>query len=208
MGKRRRIEKTLHGKLSDLDDHLYLLRDNLHRIGQDKAHLKVLSAELRTLICYSSGTEGLLWRLVEELHVSDAVHLQLAGGLDPNHPLAKNMHVAIIPIKRAGLGPDDPKLAPRHYSLKWVIKEHEAVFVSGRSITHEWLIKTVSQQIGATVFALDVVDGFVLLAPVFLESIETEEVLDHVTAQVIRLGDGHAKEVVRFRFRLAENAVG
>lgn len=148
MGKRSRIEKTLYGKLSDLDDHLYLLRDNLHRIGQDKVHLKVLSAELRVLICYSSGTEGLLWRLVEELHVSDAVHLQLAGGLDPNHPLAKNMHFAIVPIHRAGHGPDDPKLAPRHYTLKWVIKEHEAVFVSGRSITHEWLIKTISQQIG------------------------------------------------------------
>lgn len=58
------------------------------------------------------------------------------------------------------------------------------------------------------VFPLDVVDRLVLLATVFLESIEAEEILDDVTAQVIRLGNGHAKEIVRFRFRLAKNAVG
>lgn len=141
-----RIPKTTPGKLSDLDDHLYLLRLHLCGLRQDAAHLKALSAELRALVCLAGGTEGLLWRLVDELKVSDSVHLHLAGKVNTGHPIAHGLHFAVFPIARAGYG--HPKLRPCHYSLREVIREAEAVFVGGSSITHENLIRAVAEQMG------------------------------------------------------------
>ena len=147
MSKKLKVEKTLRQKLSDLDDHLYLLRDHLHRLGEGMAHLKILSAELRTLICFSSGTEGLLWRLVEELKVADQIHLHVAGRVNADHPLARGLKFAIVPIQHGGLG--DPRLPADYYFLKDVIKENDAVFIKGKGLTHEYLIKAISQQMGS-----------------------------------------------------------
>lgn len=146
MSRKNRIPRTLSEKLRSLDDHTYLLRQTLHAMFEDSSHLKVLSAELRTLICYSSGTEGLLWRLVDELQVSDAIDLHLAGSVDPDHPLARGLKFAIVPIFRAGQG--DPRLPPAQYSFRKVIQACEAVFISGKGLKHEYLIKAVSQQMG------------------------------------------------------------
>jgi hypothetical protein len=149
MARRRdenRVPKSLQGKLRDLDDQLYLLRLNLHKLREDPSHLKAISGGLRTLVCIASRTEGLLWRLVDELGVSDAVHLQLAGSVDPTHPLAQGLSFSIVQIARAGDG--DPRLAPAFYSLRVVIKEAEAVYVGGISLTHERLILELSQQMG------------------------------------------------------------
>jgi len=141
-----KIPKTTQGKLSDLDDHLYLLRIHLHGLREDQSHLKGLSAELRTLVCLSSGTEGLLWRLVDELTISDAVHIHLAGSVDKSHPLAQGLHFALVPIARAGYGPLG--LASADYSLREVIKHGDAVFIGGQGYSHEYLIKAVAQQMG------------------------------------------------------------
>jgi len=145
--KRLKVQKTIQQKLSDLDDHLFLLRDHLYRLNEGTSHLKIISAELRVLACFSSGTEGLLWRLVEELSVPDDIFLHVAGKLKADHPLAKGLKFAIVPIQRGGSG--DPKLPPNYYSLKVLIKEFEAVYVSGKGLTHEYLIKAVAQQMGS-----------------------------------------------------------
>lgn len=145
MGKRR-VPKTLKGKLSDLDDHIFLLRTHLHGIKEDVAHVKAIAAELRTLVCFSGRREGLLWRLVDKVGVLDLVHVHLAGEIDTQHPLATNLQLAYIPIVRAGFG--DPKLPPGYFSLRDIIKGNEAIFVSGKGLTHEYLIKAVSQQMG------------------------------------------------------------
>lgn len=148
MSRGKRVPKTLRRKLADLDDHLYLLEDALSRLaGGEVAHLKTLAAELRVLVCKSSGTEGLLWRLAEELGTNDAVHVHLAGSVKQNHPLAGGLDFAFVPVVRAGNG--DPRITPQHCPLKAVIKEEDAVFVSGRGYTHEDLIKAVAQQMGS-----------------------------------------------------------
>lgn len=147
MGRRQRVAKSLPDKLSDLDQHLYILRDNLHRLEKEEGHLKVIAAELRVLLCLSSGTEGLLWRLAEELNVSDEVYLHVAGNVDTQHPMARGLSFALVPIQRGGQG--DPQLPPNYYSLKNVIKKSEAVFISGEGLTHEYLIKAVAQQMGS-----------------------------------------------------------
>jgi len=146
MSKHPRIKKPLKQKLSDLDDHLFLLRYNWHHLKEGKAYLKALSAELRVLICFSM-TEGLLWRLVDELEISDKVYLHVCGKLKKDHPFARSMRLALVPIKHGGLG--HPQLPPAHYSLRELIKAHEAVFISGNGLTHEYLIKAIAQQMGS-----------------------------------------------------------
>jgi hypothetical protein len=116
-------------------------------LREDQAHLKGIAAELRVLVCYSKGIEGLLWRIVQRLNISDAVKLHLAGNVNTDHPLAAKLDLAFVPIQRAGFGP--PELPPNYYSLKKVIKSCEAIFVAGKGLTHQYLIKAVAQQMGS-----------------------------------------------------------
>ncbi|MBA3019328.1 MAG: hypothetical protein KJ550_12925 [Proteobacteria bacterium] len=146
MGKR--IKKTLNRKIRDLDEHLYFVQEALIRISQgDSSYLKLLSAELRVLVCYSSGTEGLLWRMCEELNVKDYVYAHCPGNLDRKNPLAENVSLLFTEIYRGGFG--DPRLPPAFYSLRDIIKDNEAAYISGKGLTYEHLIKSVSQQMGS-----------------------------------------------------------
>jgi len=141
-----KIPKTIEQKLSDLDAHLFLLRENWQGLKENASYLKDISARLRTLICISSGREGLLWRLADELGVDDKIFLHIPGKLKRGHPLAKGLQFTIVPIHRGGKG--DPQLPPAYHSLKYVIKECEAVIVSGKPLTHQYLIKRIAQQMG------------------------------------------------------------
>jgi hypothetical protein len=146
-GRIVKVKKSLERKLSDLEEHLFLLKHHFDHLMEREAHLKVLSATLRVLICKSSKTEGLLWRMANELNVSDEVHLQIACKLDHNHPLANGLHYSFVPINRAGAG--DPRLPSDYYPLKQVIKECEAVIVFGKGLTYQELIADVAQQMGS-----------------------------------------------------------
>lgn len=143
----KRISKTLLEHISALDDHLYLLRKNLQWLQKDQAHLKSIAAELRVLVCFSSKTEGLLWRIIERLDVSDAVELELAGNVNVNAPSMSSVSFAFLRFRRAGSEPSE--IPPKWYSLRKVIKYCEAVFVEGKGITHENLIKAIAQQMGS-----------------------------------------------------------
>lgn len=150
MGKQSRIKKTLAQKLSDLEEHLFLLRENFDRITGRDAHLKILTTELRVLVCFSisSGTGGLLWRLIDELGLSDVVYVHYLGKVNTGHPMAKGLDFALIPpILRGGKG--DPEIPPSHQSLKRMLKEGDAVFVLGKGLSHEYLIKAIAQQMGS-----------------------------------------------------------
>lgn len=144
---KKRISKSLLEQLRALDDHLYLLRKNLLELQKDEAHFKVIAAELRVLVCSSRWNEGLLWRMAEQIDVSDAVELQLAGNVDVKSPFASGLTFAFVPIQRAGFG--HPLLPPQSYSLRSVIKDCDAIFITGKGLTHEYLIKAIAQQIGS-----------------------------------------------------------
>jgi hypothetical protein len=70
MARSSRITRELPELLKALDDHQFLLRQNLHGLAHDPAHIKILASELRTLTCLSSGTDGLLWRVADALAIS------------------------------------------------------------------------------------------------------------------------------------------
>jgi hypothetical protein len=74
-----RQKKSLETKLRDLESELYLVRRDLEGLAQDSAPFKSLATQLRALVCLSSGTEGLLWRLADELKVPDHVSCTLQG---------------------------------------------------------------------------------------------------------------------------------
>lgn len=151
MAKRKnipqRIPRTLEQKLFALDAHLFLLRTHLEGLQHSHSHLKAIATELRTLVCLSSGTEGLLHRLIGELSVDGSVQLHVPGNFDLEHPLVKDMEFGFAPLWRAGQGPAE--IHPERYSLRILIKKIDAVLVVGKPLTHEYLIKAVAQQMGA-----------------------------------------------------------
>lgn len=148
VSKKARIPKSLEQNLHDLDAHLFSLREHLHKLGESPSHLKDLSAQLRLLVCTTGRdcTEGLLFRLINELKIDDKIFLHVPGKLKQDHPLARGLQFLIVPIQRGGKG--DPKLPPDYYSLKEIINDTEALVIGGEPMTHECLIKAVSQQMG------------------------------------------------------------
>jgi hypothetical protein len=132
-----------------LDDHQFLLRQSLHGLADDRAHIKTLASELRTLICMSSGTEGLLWRLADDLNVSDVMELQVAESVNRDHPLNRSLTIWKIPFHRPAEGIPGPPV--EKISLRDVIKNCEAIYVSqisDRVFTHERLIGAIAGQMG------------------------------------------------------------
>lgn len=168
--RQNRSPKPLQQKLLDLDAHLFLLREHLHKLAESSSHLKVIAAELRTLVCRSSGTDGLLLRLSKELGVSDEVALHLPGNLIQDHPLAQGLEFMVAPIFRAGKG--DPRLVPDNYSLQYVISKGEAVVALGKPLTHEYLIKAVAQQMGSAHEDEGLEPALIQLSGVFLNGLE------------------------------------
>lgn len=148
--KRLRIQKSLHERVSDLDHHLFLLRHGLRNLFNDEAYLKSVTAELRVLVCLSSGRDGLIWRLADELGVSDEIILETAQGVDREHPLTQGLQFATIPLNRPGCSA--PGIDAEKISLREVFKEFEAIYISSitdKWITHENLISAIAQQMGS-----------------------------------------------------------
>lgn len=145
--KKGRVHKSLEQKVLDLDGHLFLLRTHLNGLRESASHLKAIAAELRTLVCRSSGTEGLLYRLIDELRVDDRVNLHVPGDLIEDHPLVKSLQFLIVPIRREGQGPAE--IAPSDHSFRAVIRDTQALIATGKPLTHEYLIKAVAQQMGS-----------------------------------------------------------
>lgn len=145
-----RIQKKLRHKLQEYDDEHFLLRGNLHSLRDENAHARPLATHLRNLVCNSSGTEGLLWRLVDELSVSDEIELTAYTSVNRDHALNRGLTFWKIPLHRGDQGPPGAPL--EMHSLRQIIKESEAIYVPSlqvASLTHEWLIKSVAQQIGS-----------------------------------------------------------
>ena len=139
MARQPRIAKSLDEKIRDLDHHQLLLREALHGFSRDPAYLKSIAAELRTLVCDSFETEGLLWRIANELNVSDAILLEAAVSLKKDHPINAGLRFATIPLNRPGTAA--PGIKPGFHSLKKIVKDYEAVHLSsfrGNPITQEY----------------------------------------------------------------------
>lgn len=145
--KNKRVSKTLAQKVLDLDAHLYLLRTHLENLRDSASHLKAIATELRTLVCHSSGTEGLLYRLIHELGVDDSINLHVPGDLDPNHPINEGLQFMTMQIYRGGQGPE--YIPPHDHSFRGVIRQAQALVADGKPLTHEYLIKAVAQQMGS-----------------------------------------------------------
>ena len=148
MSREYRIPKTPRQNLVDLDKNLFIVRRQIEGLQEDPdpAYFAVLVAALRTLVCMSSGTEGLLWRLIEALEVSDEMQLHAFEGVNPDHPQARGLRLCVLPLLRGGEGPEDMPVGKA--SLRYLIKECDGVFFAGKGITWEELIKILSQQMG------------------------------------------------------------
>lgn len=141
------VPKSSDQLLSALEDHLYLLQRTLADLAKgDAAHLRQLAAQLRALVCTSSGMPGLLWRLRDELNADDGVSIRYPGRIDTSNPITRGMLFGGAPVRADGSGPSAIPL--ERWSLHDHIHVHEAAFVDGFSITHEHLISRLANETG------------------------------------------------------------
>lgn len=165
-----RVRKSLPQKVLDLDSHLYLLRSHLSNLTESASHLKAIAAELRTLLCRSSGTDGLLYRLIEELGVDDRVNLHIAGDLDQDNPITQSLQFAFVPVRREGQGPAE--IPPYDHSFRAVIRDAQALVAAGKPLTHEYLIKAVAQQMGSAHEDEGLEPALAQLSGIFINGVE------------------------------------
>jgi len=142
------ISKTLHQELNALEDHAEIVRDALLSLRRGSGgRIRLIATELRNLVCYSSGVDGLAWRLLRRFGVSDEVELfgpQNTGS--SNVPASGQLVFDYQPI----LISQPQGFAATSYSrsLEILIKQDQAVSVRGQSITYERLIKSIAEQMG------------------------------------------------------------
>lgn len=149
MAKSSRHPRSRNDMISALDQHQYLLRTSLHGLKEDDSHIKTLSSELRVLICESSRTEGLLWRLCDQLSISDVVNMIVAEAVNREHPDNQCLDICQLPMQRPNEGPTVSR--GEFVRLRDIIKKSEAIYVSqllDRVFTHELLIGAIAGQMG------------------------------------------------------------
>jgi hypothetical protein len=194
MRKPGSIVKPLEQRLRDLDDHLYLLTVALDGLRHDRAFVKSIAAELRVLVCLSSHREGLLWRLTDELGVSDVMKLKWFSGLNRSHPFFQGLLFIVLPVDRPDKG--HPKAEAVDVALRYIIQTCTAVCVSGQVLTHDYLIKAVAQQMGSAHEADEVEPALMNLSQIFANGIEPYvEILAKDADLVLEVGErviGHA----------------
>lgn len=141
------VPKTLEQLLSALEDHLFLLAQSLHGlVGGDAAYMRELAGKLRSIVCYSKGLEGLLWRVCDEVGADDTVHIRYPGKVDATNPLTRGLGFVFAPVAPNGSGDERVPLHP--WPLRDHIKIHEAIYVDGESLTHERLISAIANESG------------------------------------------------------------
>jgi hypothetical protein len=143
-----KVARSIAELLDALDDHLYLLRVNLrdHNAGEP-AHLRVIAAELRVLVCMSGGTEGLIYRLADRLGVTDDVELDLPPKFTRADPANKMQYIPLF-LSIRHPEPVFDFLLRANYSLKEVLKGRVAIVMGQNLLTYDVVIKNVAQQIG------------------------------------------------------------
>jgi hypothetical protein len=170
--RQNRVPKPPQQQLADLEDHLYLLRQHMHLLQGNVAHIKALAAELRVLVCRTGRSdEGLVWRLTKEYAIDQTVHVHYAGAVNPDHPLARGLHFAVVHIAR----PDptlEPVLPAGTFDLQGLIEQGEAVYIAGKSYTHEQLIRAVAEQMGSAHEDEGVEFGLAALRDILLNGVE------------------------------------
>ncbi len=158
MSRKNRIPKPILRLITDLDSHLFILRRDLKQLGKVDSSLKVITTELRVLVCLSSGTEGLLWRLTNLLNVPDNVFVQTED-FDQDNKFFNKLSLAMFPIRR---GSSEKHPIPSKFrSLKHIIRNMDALACDGKVISHEKLIKSISQQMGSA-HECDGIDKFLV----------------------------------------------
>jgi hypothetical protein len=141
------VEKSKDQLLSALEDHLYLVSRSLAELATgDAAYMRQLVAQLRALVCRSSGLPGLLWRLCDEFAIDDTVSIRYPGKVNLSNPITEGLYYVGASVRADGCGP--AAIPMKKISFKEHIQQHEALFIDGESISHEYLISRLANETG------------------------------------------------------------
>ena len=187
MARKKRVLKSRVQNIRDLDDNLFLVRRHLDGFRNDPVYFKALVASLRTLICTSSGTEGLLWRLADNLSVSDRMRIHGFGGFNRDSPQARGLRLAVAPVCRLGEGPTG--MPDADVSLREFVKDSEGIFFAGKGITWEQMIKMWAQQMGLSHESEDVDPELVALHQFPISVQALQQALLTITEFALEIGE-------------------
>lgn len=142
-----RVPKTIDQQVLELEYHAHEVRRCLGTLRHSVDNIRTLATELRVLLCLSSGTDGLLWRVLARLNISDSVAIHVPMKINESHPFSSRMAFFCAPLVRANIWTSPPPKA--NISFRQVIKEHVFAFAGGIRFTHEELIRKVAEQTGS-----------------------------------------------------------
>ncbi len=135
----------------------------------------------------SSNTEGLLWRLADKLNVSDSMRIHGVGGVKQDHPQARGLRLAVLPLARLGEGPSGMPIAD--VSLREFIKTSDGVFFAGKGITWEQMIKIWAQQMGLSHESEDVDPELIALHQFPISILALQQALVTIAEFAIEIGE-------------------
>ncbi len=143
----RRHRRDLPDLVFALDEHLYLLRQAYRRVVEDAAHATTIGGELRTLVCYVSGQDGLLWRVANTVGVSDAVRVAYAPPpIDPAGPRGCGLGWSSGSLRWPWQG--SPRSRVIEPSLRRLVREAPAYSHERGVLTFEEIIRSVAGSLG------------------------------------------------------------
>lgn len=152
------VQKELHHKLVELEDALADLAFDLHQIHDgDETKLRKIADELRGLILFSSGTDGLLIRMLEHFGIDDSI--MASGALAGDSFPADQGAVAVY---RTATETGERK----RVSFKKAVRTETLAVAAGNAVTADRLIKAVAQKIGKAHYDDKVGDELAALAQV------------------------------------------
>lgn len=142
---KKQVPKSPSHLLNALEDHLATLASMLIGLQSgDAAYVKDIATKLRLLICGSSGQQGFLWDLMEEVGGSDVLQMR-HGKIDLSNPLTRGM--AVFDTYRFVNAQGTP-FPLENVSLREHVADHEVAFVEGVSLTCKDLIKEMAEHSG------------------------------------------------------------
>lgn len=142
------ISKSDYELTHSLEQYLLELEEELGKVVASELSFKVVTTVLRNLVCEQKKRggrqEGLLWRICKKLKVSDMMDLENDFMIPKIGGVVNPPKLYFFPLKMS----DPESQKSNRYSIRSVIKNWHGVYISGRKITYQKLIKDLSQQMG------------------------------------------------------------
>lgn len=142
------IPRSVYEITQALNQQLIELESELSKVVSSELSLKLVVTILRNLICDQkkrSGRQiGLLWRVTKKLKISNMVTVDDSYMIPKLGGIVNSPKIYIFPLKMPS---PEFRIKSRH-CLHEITQNWHAIYILGKKITYQKLIKDLSQQMG------------------------------------------------------------